>query len=89
MNFKRIDIFTRIDTLLRTEEDPSIEGKELLKKMPQLQTDETINWEEKGAGENLRLLCSLLKVNETPTKTLNLFGKNQIIDGKKERRITN
>ena len=46
--------------------------------MPELKTKEELYWNEKGTGENLRLLCELLKGNAIPTKTLNLTG-----DGKR------
>ncbi len=42
----------------------------LLNKMPKLKTKEVITWKEVGAGENLRVLCTLLKENAIPTKTL-------------------
>ncbi len=40
--------------------------------MPELKTKEEIEWCEEGAGENLRMLCELLKGNAIPTKTLDL-----------------
>ncbi len=48
---------------------------ELLKKMPELKSKEIIIWKENGAGENLRSLCTLLKENAIPTKTLNFWCK--------------
>ncbi len=48
-------------------------GKKLLKKMPKLKTDHTVRWGEEGAGENLRLLCELLKGNAIPVKRLDLL----------------
>ena len=47
----------------------------LLSKMPELKTEEVITWMEKGAGENFRLLCTLLKRNAIPTKRLNFQCK--------------
>ena len=46
------------------------EASGLLNEMPELKTEERIEWRETGAGENLRLLCTLLKGNFIPTKKL-------------------
>ncbi len=56
-------------------EEEKKNGSELLKKMPELKTKEEIIWKETGAGENLRLLCELLKRNAIPTKTLHRWCK--------------
>ncbi len=67
-------------------------GRGLLDKMPELKTKEEIRWSEKGAGENLRSLCTLLKVNAIPTKKLDLTGdekrtkRERIIKKKKRKR---
>ena len=47
-------------------------GEELIKKMPELKTNCEVIWKEIGAGDNLILLCKLLKGNGIPTKLLDL-----------------
>ena len=49
-------------------------GERLLNQMPEIREEDKILWNEKGAGENFRLLCTLLKGNAIPTKLLNLDG---------------
>ena len=51
-------------------------GERLLNQMPEIREENEIKWNEKGTGENFRLLCILLKGNAIRTKTLNLFGNN-------------
>ena len=48
-------------------------GEELMKKIPELKTDKKVEW-RKGAGDNFRLMCELLKINAIPTKKLELSG---------------
>ncbi len=55
-------------------EETMKKARGLLDKMPELKTEEEIGWGEKGAGEILRLLCTLLRANAIPTKTLDLCG---------------
>ena len=49
----------------------------LLRKMPELETDDYIEWEERGTGESFRSLCALLKSNAIPTETLKLGCKGE------------
>jgi len=46
----------------------------LVKKSPGLKTNSDIWWNEKGAGENLKLLCELLKGNAIQAKALFVNG---------------
>ena len=52
------------------DEETMKKARGLLDKMPELKTEEEIQWKETGAGETLRLLCELLKRNAIPTKKL-------------------
>ena len=65
---------TAKDEELRKREEALKEGETLLKNMPHLKTKEEVIWNETGAGEDLRLLCELLKRNAIPTKTMSLNG---------------
>lgn len=56
------------------DEETWKKGEELIKRIPELKTNNEIKWREKGAGENFRLMCELLKANAIPTKELNLYG---------------
>ena len=56
------------------DEETWKKGEELIKRIPELKTDNEIIWIETGAGENFRLMCELLKANAIPTKALNLYG---------------
>ena len=49
-------------------------GEELLNKMPEIKEKDKIRWNKKGAGQNFRLLCTLLKENAVPMKTLIIHG---------------
>jgi len=49
-------------------------GEELIKKIPELKTNNAIIWYEKGTGYNFRSMCELLKANAIPTKKLDLDG---------------
>ena len=49
-------------------------GEELIMNTSVLKTNEEVRWREKGAGDNFRSMCELLKANAIPTKTLNLGG---------------
>jgi len=56
------------------DEETWKEYEELIKKFPELITNNEIRWREKGAGDNFRLMCELLKENAIPTQTLVLSG---------------
>jgi len=56
------------------DEETWKKGEELIRKIPELKTNNEVRRREKGAGENFRLLCELLKRNALPTKVLNLRG---------------
>ena len=62
------------------DEETWKKGEELIKRIPELKTNNEIRWREKGAGENFRLMCELLKANAIPTKELDLScdGKNEV-----------
>ena len=42
--------------------------------MPEIKEKDEIRWNEVGTGMNFELLCTLLKGNVIPTKTLDLGG---------------
>ena len=50
-------------------------GARLLNEMPELRTNNYINWNKDGFGENFRLLCILLKGNAIKTKTFDFQCK--------------
>ena len=49
-------------------------GGGLLNKMPELKTNNEVEW-KKGAGEDFKSLCVLLKGNAIPTRNLKLYSK--------------
>ena len=53
------------ENVVPAEDKEMKKARELLKRMPELETNTEITWKEKGAGENLRLLSVLLKGNAT------------------------
>ena len=50
-------------------------GGRLLTIMPELSTNDCIEWKEIGVGVNFRSLCVLLQGNAIPTKSLNFWCK--------------
>ena len=54
------------------DEETWKKGEELIEEIPDLKTDFEIVWWEKGAGDNFRFMCELLKANAVPTKALGL-----------------
>ena len=56
------------------DEETWKEGEELIKRIPELKTNNEIRWIEKETGENFRLMCELLKANAIPTKALDLIS---------------
>ena len=54
------------------DEETWKKGEELIKRIPELKTNNEIRWIEKGAGKNFRLMCELLKANAIPAKQLYL-----------------
>ena len=55
---------------MKRKEEALRVGQELLKKMPELNTEEKTVWSEEGAGHNFMLLCALLKGNAIPAKNM-------------------
>ena len=72
-----VDLPTAKDEELRRKGEALRVGEKLLKKMPELRTKDEISWEEKGAEENIRMLCELLKGNAIPTKILDIYGNEK------------
>ena len=54
------------------DEETWEKGGELMRNVPELKTNNVVEWKEEGVGENFKLLCILLKGNAIPTKELYL-----------------
>jgi len=64
----------------KMKEEALKKGEELLKRQPDLRTKNYFRWSEKGTGQNVEMLCELLRGNAIPTTSLYLSGNNDIGD---------